>query len=396
VVARDRSSKHGAIATLTSDDRVVSPDGPVLLLTGATGFVGGGLLRQLLATRPDLRVILLIRHPDQVVSLTADPRVSALIGDLTHADLGLDRSAAQRLERCVTEVVHCAAVTRFGLPLETARAVNTDGTRKVLELARRCRKLAKLAYVSTVYVAGRTSGVIAEVPARRPVDGFCNSHQQSKHEAEALVLAAMADVPAAIYRLSLVAGDSRTGRVLQWNHVHQLMKLFPQNILPVIPADPAAPVDLIATDWALPALAHLFDERFVAGDIAQICAGRDASLTVRDLIDLTKCAYERHPLGRQWQPIRTPDFATLSEFEAYAERHRQTKDRLFSELLRILSYFLPHLGIYQAFDNRVALERLANSGLQLPLIRDYYERIIAYGLDTAWGKHPRAHPPASA
>ena len=274
--------------------------------------------------------------------------------------------------------------------------MNTDGTRKVLEVARRCEKLVKLAYVSTVYVAGRTSGAIGEAPACRPVHGFCNTYQQSKHEAEALVLAAMADVPAAIYRVSSIIGESRTGHVQQWNHVHQLMRLFPQNVLPIIPADPSAPVDLIATDWAIPALAHLFDQHFVAGEIAQICAGRDASLTVRELIDLTRRAYERHPLGRQWQPIRTPDFVTLSEFEAYVERHRHRKDRLFSELLRILGYFLPHLGIHQAFDNRRALAGLVNSGLQLPLIRDYYERIITHGLDTGWGKHPRAHQPGSA
>ena len=117
---------------------------------------------------------------------------------------------------------------------------------------------------------------------------------------------------------------------------------------------------------------------------------------MRELIDLTRRAYERHPLGRQWQPIRTPDFVTLSEFEAYVERHRHGKDRLFSELLRILGYFLPHLGIHQAFDNRRALTGLVNSGLQLPVIRDYYERIITYGLDTGWGKHPRAHQPGSA
>ena len=366
----------------------MSPEGPALLLTGASGFVGGGLLRALLAARPDLRVIALVRHPAQAAALTAHPRVSALLGDLTLADLGLDRSARQRLERSVTEILHCAAVTQFGLPLETARAVNTDGTRKVLELARRCRSLAKLAYVSTVYVAGRTPGAIAEAPARHPVDGFCNTYQQSKYDAEALVLEAMADVPATIYRLSSIIGDSRNGCVQQFNHVHQLMRLFPHNILPVIPADPAAPVDLIATDWAIPALAHLFDARFVAGDIAQICAGRDASLTVRELIDLTGRAYERHPLGEQASPIRVPDLVPLRAFEAYVERHRQTKDRLFGELLRILSYFLPHLGIYQAFDNRMTLQSLDDSGLEIPPIREYYERIVAYGLDTAWGKRP--------
>ena len=57
-----------------------------------------------------------------------------------------------------------------------------------------------------------------------------------------------------------------------------------------------------------------------------------------------------------------------------------------AELLRILGYFLPHLGIYQAFENRMALESLAGSGLALPPIRDYYERIVDYGLDTAWGR----------
>ncbi|MGH7672168.1 MAG: SDR family oxidoreductase [Gemmatimonadales bacterium] len=371
---------------------MTSSAGPALLLTGATGFVGGSLLRRLLAKRPDLRVIALVRHPDQVAGVAADPRVSALLGDITQADLGLDRSWRQRLERIVTEVLHCAAVTQFGLPLETARAVNTEGTRAVLGLARRFRKLAKLAHVSTVYVAGRTSGAMAEAPARYPVDGFCNSYQQSKHEAEQLVIEAMADVPAAIYRLSSIAGDSRTGRVQQFNHVHQLMRLFPQNILPIIPADQAAPVDLIATDWAIPALAHLFDASFVGGDIAQVCAGGDASLTVRELIDLTARAYERHPLGRQWHPIRVPDFVSLSEFEAYVDRHRHARDRLFGELLRVLSLFLPHLGIYQAFENHVTVKRLAGIDLPIPPIRAYYERIVTYGLDTAWGKRAPAGP----
>jgi nucleoside-diphosphate-sugar epimerase len=373
----------------------MSRDGPTLLLTGATGFVGGGLLRRLLATRPDRRVILLARRLEQVAALTADPRVSTLLGDLTQADLGLDRASCRLLERSVSEIVHCAAVTQFGLPLETARAVNTEGTRKLLELARRSHNLAKLAHISTVYVAGRASGAIAEAPARRPVDGFCNSYQQSKYEAEALVLQAMADVPAAIYRLSSIVGDARTGRVQQFNHVHQLMRLFPQNVLPIIPAEPGAPVDLIASDWAIPALAHLFDASFDAGGIVQICAGRDTSLTVRELIELTERAYARHPLGRRWHPIRVPEFVTVSEFETYVARHRRAEDRLFSELLRILSYFLPHLGIYQAFENHVLLKNLAGSGLQFPLIRDYYERVVDYCLDTAWGKRAPAHGPAS-
>jgi nucleoside-diphosphate-sugar epimerase len=368
----------------------------MLLLTGATGFVGSGVLAHLMASRPDLRVVALVRRSDQIRGLPADPRVSSVVGDITQADLGLDRGRRQQLARSIVEVLHCAATTSFGLSIEAARAVNTEGTRAVLALARRLPKLAKLGHVSTVYVAGRTAGVIAEAPPRPPVDGFCNTYQQSKREAEELVLDAMGDVPASIYRLSSIIGDSRTGRIEQINHVHQLMRLFPRNVLPIMPADAAAPVDLIPTDWAIPALAHLFAARFEAGAIAQICAGRHASLTVRELIDLTARVYGHHPLGRQWSDIRVPDFVPLAEFEAYVDRHRRSGDRLFGELLRVLCLFVPHLGICQVFDNRVALEGLAQSGLHLPPIRGYYERIVAYGLDTGWGKRPRVDQPAYA
>ncbi len=365
---------------------MTSSDEPVLLLTGGTGFVGGGLLRRLLATRPDLRVVALVRRPDQIAGMTADRRVSALIGDITRADLGLDPLRRQELEGTVTEVLHCAAATRFGLPLQAARAVNTEGTRAVLAVARRFRRLAKLAYISTVYVAGRAAGVFAEAPARAPVEGFCNSYQRSKHEAERLVIEAMADVPAAIYRLSSIVGDSRSGRVQQFNHVHQLMRLFPQNVLPVIPADPAVPIDLIPTDWAIPALAHLFGAGFGAGDIAQVCAGAEGSLTVRELIDRTRRVYEQHPGSARGQSIRVPDFVSVAEFEAYVSRQRGARDVLFGELLRILGLFLPHLGICQAFENHVTVKRLAGADLPIPPIRAYYERIVGFGLDTAWGK----------
>jgi nucleoside-diphosphate-sugar epimerase len=337
-----------------------------------------------------VRAVALVRRREQTGMLPADPRVTAVVGDLTRADLGLDAACRRRLGRTVTEALHCAAATSFGLPIEAARAVNTEGTRAVLSLARGLAKLDKLGHVSTVYVAGRTAGVLAEAPAPHTAAGFCNAYQQSKREAEDLVLDAMSDVPAAIYRLSSIVGDSRTGRVDQWNHVHQLMRLFPRNVLPIAPGEPAAPVDLIPSDWAISAIAHRFGARFAAGSIAQICAGASASLSVRELVDLTARAYRRHPRRREWPDIRIPELVPLDEFEAYVERNRRAGDRLFAELLRVLCLFLPHLAIPQAFDNRVAMEGLAESGIDLPPIRGYYERIVEYGIDTAWGKKPVA------
>jgi nucleoside-diphosphate-sugar epimerase len=355
---------------------------PLLLLTGATGLVGGEMLPLLTARG---RVVALGRNRDKLAAMACIDGVSALAADLTAPDLGLDVSTLEWLAAGVTEIIHCAAETRFGLPLEQARAVNVDGTRRLLHLARRCRRLDRFACLSTVYVAGRKTGCIAESPISSPVE-FSNTYQQSKFEAEELVLEAAGEIPVAIYRLSSIIGEAATGKVKQFNYVHQLLRLLPRNVLPVAPGDPKAPVDLIPSDWAAPALACLIERRFEPGAIYHLCAGPAGSLTVGELIDLTVGAFAAHPTGRQLGPIRLPRLASLQEYEEYVTQARRKGDRLMNELLRVLGYFLPHLALNQAFENRRATEALAASGLVLPPIRSYYSRVVHSCLDTNWGR----------
>ena len=357
----------------------------MLLLTGATGLVGSEVLERLLAARPDRRIILLTRRRERIPEQNIHPRVTVAVGDVRAHCLGLEASLLAELQERLTEIIHCAAEIRFDLPLEEARATNVAGTRNLLTLARRCPRLGKFAHVSTVYVAGRSIGRIAEQPLRHN-NGFSNSYQQSKYEAEELVTQHMTDLPAAIFRLSSIIGDSRSGRVRQFNYVHQLLKLFPRNVLPVAPGQPNAPVDLIPTDWAVSALAYLFDSSFVPGRVYQLCAGPEGSLTVREMFELTKELFESHPNGKRWLPIHVPELVSLSEYEEFVEKSRRSGDRLLNELLRVLGFFLPHLGMFQAFENRRVMEGLAVSGLQLPPMRDVYGKVVTYCLETNWGR----------
>jgi nucleoside-diphosphate-sugar epimerase len=360
---------------------------PTTLLTGATGLVGGGLV-PLLLEDPGRRIVALVRPGAATCAPASLSRITVVPGDLTQPHLGLEPSCRERLAREVSEIVHCAADTRFGLPLEAARAVNATGTQALLSLARRCGKLEQFTYVSTVYVAGRATGVFDEAPLRHR-EGFYNTYQQSKYEAEQLVVDAMPDIPAMLVRLSSLIGDSRSGRVRQFNYIHQLMKLLPQNVLSIAPGQASAPIDLVPTDWAIRAFAHLIRDGFRAGSVYQICAGAEGSLAVGEMIDLTVRAYESHPEGRRWLPIQVPRLVTVEEFEAYVERHRNGHDRLLSELLRVLSFFLPHLGLYQAFENHRSLAVLKAVGLgPPPPIRGYYEKVVHHGLQTGWGKRP--------
>src|SRR5262245_40509510 len=168
---------------------------PVLLLTGATGLVGGELLKLLTVAKPGRRIAALTRHSGKIADPNLTAGVVALQGDLTYPSLGLDHRTYAQLTGSVTEIIHCAADTRFGLSLENARAVNTKGTENLLSLASRCHNLQKFAHISTLYVVGRSTGYFLEGSIRHD-NGFFNTYQQSKYEAEELVFRAMNNLPA--------------------------------------------------------------------------------------------------------------------------------------------------------------------------------------------------------
>jgi thioester reductase-like protein len=141
-----------------------------VFLTGATGFVGMELLTRYLE-RTDRCVYALVRGADDrevearmertLVGLfgPANPyagRVVAVRGDVTRPGLGISGGLDWLADR-VSEIVHGAASVSFELDLQTARAVNLDGTRRVLEFAERCHArgtLRRVSYISTAFVAG--------------------------------------------------------------------------------------------------------------------------------------------------------------------------------------------------------------------------------------------------
>ena len=342
---------------------------PCTLLTGATGLIGGDWLRAMVSRGGERTFLVLTRSPELFLGWQL---VQALGCDLTDGAIPI---AEEYLAR-VTEIVHCAADIRFGISLELARAANVEGTRRMLDVARRCPRLRKFAHVSSVYAAGKLEGDFAE---RRfpPHAAFFNSYQQSKYEAEELVLDE-SRVPAAIFRLSSVIGNSR-GEVQQFNYFHQLLKMIPNSgPVPMMPGNPLAPVDLIPSDWAVAALDHLVEHSFEAGRIYHDCAGPSGSLAVRTLVDR---AFHKFAM-------RPPRLVSRSDFERFAAEWTNGRSGVVGEMLRVLDRFLPHLALYQSFDNGRTRADLERAGIRMPAIESFYERIIDYCVLTNWGKSP--------
>jgi thioester reductase-like protein len=157
----------------------------VVLLTGATGFVGKVVLEALLRRREALgieRVLALVRAQDpehadarfraDVVSSPCfaaqapgwEKRVEALAGDVTRPGLGLAPEVRARVQAEATHVVHCAASVEFTLPLAEALAVNTQGALHALELARACARVESYVGVSTAYVTPHPAPYDGDIP----------------------------------------------------------------------------------------------------------------------------------------------------------------------------------------------------------------------------------------
>jgi len=115
------------------------------LVTGATGFTGGHLARQLVRRGHAVRA--LVRNVDRAEALRA-AGIELLAGDLRN------RSALSAATREVDVVFHIAAVYRqAGVPDETYRSVNVVAVRDLIEAAA-ANGVRRVVHCSTVGVHG--------------------------------------------------------------------------------------------------------------------------------------------------------------------------------------------------------------------------------------------------
>lgn len=213
--------------------------GPTVLLTGASGVLGSAVLSELTSRGTD--VVLLTRRRQPVGTHRL-----AVGGDLLLPDLGLDRATYEAVCEQVDVIVHCAALTSFTRDIERATAINTEGTRRVLELADRAG--ARLVHVSTAFIDRIETYRAARHEVRGPA-----AYLQSKVAAEALVLGSRQT--ALVVRPSILLGDSRTGQIGQFQGLHTLCGAIMRDQVPFLSSDPDDLVDAIPLDTAAAAIA---------------------------------------------------------------------------------------------------------------------------------------------
>jgi len=364
-----------------------------IVVTGASGFVGAHLVRQLLQDHPDARLTLLLREEngksgadratDILKRLRLDPadrgRVEGIGADVTRARCGIAPPVYDGLAADTTCVIHGAASIRFDDRLAEARQVNVEGTRHVLALAQAAHArgaLRRFVYVGTAYVAGERTGVVREDELDRG-QRFRNSYEQSKFEAEQLVRTQGRAIPITILRPSIIVGDSRTGETSSFKMLYWPLKMYARRIWRTAPGFPDAIIDIVPVDFVASAISRLaFDPRAV-GRTVHLCAGPGAHATVDELAGRASEFFGVPPVryidpDLFWRLIHPLLVAVL-----WGRKRRVVKDG---------RVYRSYLSMRMVFDTATAEDLLGPAGIRPPHVMDYLDRLLAFCRDTNWGQ----------
>jgi len=314
------------------------------MITGATGFLGKALVEKVLRALPEVRRIYLLvrgkrladgswlsahermrqeflrsaiftalrrRYQDKFEEFIAQ-KVVVLEGDLSFERLGLDEMTFDAVASETDVIINSAAVVSFDERLDRALNLNTLGVRRVLELAKRGKKLREpkgkpapiFAHISTCYVCGIRNGIIPEEPPdptgvdeeiaellqichdvegqsgddetpppirertireamvdegmkRAKLRGFNDTYTYTKWLGERLLVKECDDIPTLILRPAIIEStlkEPEPGWIENQRMADPLIIGFAERKLVDFPGDPDCVVDLIPCDFVVNAV----------------------------------------------------------------------------------------------------------------------------------------------
>jgi nucleoside-diphosphate-sugar epimerase len=192
-------------------------------VTGATGFIGGHVARQLLAAGHE--VITLARTPSAAQELVA-------LGVKVHAGDITDKESLRTPMTGVDGVFHIAAWYKIGARDKSlAEPINVGGTRNVLEMMKEL-DIPKGVYTSTLTVFSNTRGQMVDEGYQYPGTSFLSEYDRTKWKAHYEVARPMmqAGLPLVIVLPGLVYGPGDT------SVIHEGWVTYLRGKLPMTPS----------------------------------------------------------------------------------------------------------------------------------------------------------------
>jgi thioester reductase-like protein len=367
-----------------------------IFITGATGNIGSGLAAKILSDYPSDKVILLIRadsenhaherfrqtiealYPDFDIR-SLNHRIEIVKGDITRKHLGLSDQQYHYLTYEISHIIHSAACTKFDLDLNLALKTNFVGTKNVVRLAHDIKKRGraiKLAHISTAFVCGNREGTIYEDDLDESAD-CANSYEYTKMIAELYVRRHTHEIPAMIFRPSIVVGDSYSGRIARFNVLYTPLKYICMRLINGLPCDPDTPLDIVPLDFVCKSIARIFlNTKACVPQTFHVAAGRNNCPTIGEIVRKTIFLYAAYlPYKR------------MPYVEYYSEETDPALNIHPIRIRHIINSYRPYIGYNRIFDTADFENALSSVNLQLPNYHSYLTTILTHFIQTALARN---------
>ncbi|GAA1155339.1 SDR family oxidoreductase [Nocardioides aquiterrae] len=374
-------------------------------VTGATGFIGRHLVRELLDHREG-EIFVLVRESslprmEALIARWGTDRVIPVVGDLSADALGVEPDWVDAHRAGTGEGIdhffHLAAIYDMTADDETNERLNVGGTRHALELAD-ALQVGCFHQVSSVAAAGEYRGRFDESMFDEG-QHLPSPYHRTKFESEKIVRTE-ATVPWRVYRPAIVVGASETGEMDKVDgpyYFFGVIKALRDRLpawLPLAGVDlgdtNVVPVDYVSA--ALDHIAHLPDRDGEAFHLVN-----PEPQPVHEMINAF-CAAAGAP--RFMTPIdrRRTRFVPRPLTPAGA-LNLLTKQPLVQSVLDVATSrvgipaeVLAHTSFQSTFDARRTEQALAGSGIGVPDLDSYARNLWTYWeehLDDSTGRDPR-------
>ena len=357
-------------------------------VTGATGFIGKRLVKKLLE-RKGAVVHFLIRKEsaDKVADLRSfwgvgPTRAVPVFGDLTAKKLGVAADDVKKLKGQIDHFYHLAAVYDLSADEETQVAVNIEGTRNTVDLAKAI-DAGHFHHVSSIAAAGLYEGVFRE-DMFEEAEGLDHPYFQTKHESEKIVRQDC-KVPWTVYRPAMVVGDSQTGEMDKIDGPYYFFKLI-QRLRQLLP--PWMPtvgleggrVNIVPVDFVVNALNVISHQK----DITKKCYHLvdPVGYRVGDVLDIFSRAAHA-PRMNLFVNAALLGFIPKSVKKSLMAMApvRRVRNAVMKDL-GLPEDMLTFVNYPTRFDCRETLAALKGSGVTCPNLKDYAWRLWDY-----WERH---------
>jgi nucleoside-diphosphate-sugar epimerase len=279
-----RATNRSLVVIVKSENRSFKPS---ILITGATGFLGGALTVELLSTNDWDNVLLLARGDDAAQAHARVLQALAKFGlkpqelarirqeQVLCADFSEPAAFVQdpRLAS-IRKVVHCAAITSFGANTKVF-TTNVEGTLRFVHHLRQVAQIERFLHVSTAMICGdQPSTVVHEDDYPRPGVQHLVNYTESKAQVENLLKITLPGFPLVIVRPSIIVGHTRLG-CKPSGSIFWTFRI--SDALQAITCRADGYIDVVPGDYAARALSLLLRKKTLAHTVYHISSGLAAS-----------------------------------------------------------------------------------------------------------------------